>query len=107
MFKIQKLSNLAVMESRNRRRRSAEERSGGGTEESCDDGAEERLAAAMAQRRDWMRRWRGGEIGGSVTFRRNGEEMENRKTGKSMVDSGVIDNDGGRWRDRRRWWTVV
>ena len=52
MFKIQKLSNLAVMEIGNRRMRGAEERSGGGTEESCDGRAEERLAAAVAQRRD-------------------------------------------------------
>ena len=81
MFKIQKLSNLAVMESGNRRRRGAKERSDGGTEESCGGRAE--------------------EIGGAVTLRRDGEEMENRKTGKSMLDGGVIGGDGGRWRDRR------
>ena len=116
MFKIQKLSNPTVMESGNRRRRGAEERSCGGTEESCGSRAEERLAAAVVQRRDWLRRWRGGEIGGTVTLRRDGEEMENRKTGKSMevvarleamVDDGVIGGDGGQWRDWRRWWTVA
>ena len=75
----------------------------------------QRRAAAMAQRRDWLQRWHGGEIGGTVTLWRDGEEMENRKTGKSMeavarleamVDSGVIGGDGGRWRDgvRVRAW---
>ena len=92
MFKIQKLSNLAVMESGNRRRRGAEEGSGGDTEESYGGGAEERLAEAVARRRDWLRRWRGGEIGGAVTLWRDGEEMENLWR---------------RWRDRRRWWTVA
>ena len=42
-----------------------------------------------------------------MTLRRDGEEMENRKTGISMVDGGVIGSDGGRWRDRRRWWMVA
>ena len=42
-----------------------------------------------------------------MTLRRDREEMENRKTGKSMVDGGVIDGDGGRWRARQRWWTVA
>ena len=101
MFKIQKLSNLAVMESGNRRRRGAEERSGGGIEERCGGRAEERLAAAVTQRRDWLRQWCRGEIRGAVTLRRDGEEMENMKTGKSMVDDGVIGGDGGRWHDRR------
>ena len=63
-----------------------------GGEIGCGGGAEERLASAVARRRDW---------------RRDGKEMENRKIGKSMVDGGVIGDDGGRWRDQRRWWTVA
>ena len=48
-----------------------------------------------------LRRSRGGEIGGAVTLRRCCDC--DRKTGKSksMVDGGVIGDDGGRWRDRR------
>ena len=51
-----------------------------------------------------------------MTLRCDGEEMENWKIGKSMevvarleamVDGGVIGDDGGQWRDRRRWWTVA
>ena len=44
-----------------------------------------------------------------MTLRRDGEEMENRKTGKSMVYSGVIGGNGGRWRDgvRVRAWVFA
>ena len=74
MFKIQNLSNLAVMESGNRRGRGAaveqtkERRRGekrrwnrGDLRWSCGgeigygSGPEERLAAAVARRRDWRR----------------------------------------------------
>ena len=48
----------------------------------------------------------------------DGEEMENRKTGKSMeevaqleamVDGGAVGGDGGRWRDgvRVRAWVFA
>ena len=62
---------------------------------------EQRRAVAVARRRDWLWRWRGGEIGGAVTLRRCCDY--DRKTGKSksMVDGGVIGGDGGRWLDRR------
>ena len=45
MFKIQKLSNLAVMKVETNR------------------GEVQRRVVAVAQGRDWLRRWRRGEIG--------------------------------------------
>ena len=43
-------------------------RRGGGTDGG--EVVEQRRAAEVAQRRDLLRRWRGGEIGGAVTLRR-------------------------------------
>ena len=47
----------------------------------------------------------GGTDGGKA--QRRGAAVEQRILRRSAVDGGVIDVDGGRWRDRRRWWTVT
>ena len=44
---------------------------------------------------------------GAAVEQRRGVAVEQRILQRSAVDGGVIDVDSGRWRDRRRWWTVT